>query len=467
MIKIAYQGVEGSNSQEAAISLASSYGIQEYELIPMISSIGVVEALKTRKAHYGVMASYNHIVGWVIESEEALRNYNYRVVQACTNPIHHYLYSLKDEKPKRIASHIQALKQCKNNLKTLYPECELIEVEDTALAAKYLAEGKLDKDTAVLCHQKAGEMYGLHLLKANLEDGKTNATDFIMIKERMKIVVAGLGLIGGSMAKALKKYTDHEIYGYNRNIEICNLALKEKAIDANASDEIITECDILMPVMYPQATIDFLKEKMPLMKKDALIVDLVGVKQKIIEEIEPLALKFNLHFVGGHPMAGLAKAGYERSFPELYQNANMILVPTKASNDDDINFLSDLFTIVGFKNIKICDASTHDKMIAHTSQLAHIVSNSYVKSPASLDYQGYTGGSYQDMTRISCLNEEVWQELFIFNKEMLVPEIEALISRMNVLKDAIEKEEYETLKEELKQGRLAKEKIDELNGKFE
>jgi len=288
-----------------------------------------------------------------------------------------------------------------------------------------------------------------------------------MIKERMKIVVAGLGLIGGSMAKALKKYTDHEIYGYNRNIEVCNLALKEKTIDAIASDEIITECDILMPVMYPQATIDFLKEKMPLMKKDALIVDLVGVKQKIIEEIEPLALKFNLHFVGGHPMAGLAKAGYERSFPELYQNANMILVPTKASNDDDINFLSDLFTIVGFKNIKICDASTHDKMIAHTSQLAHIVSNSYVKSPASLDYQGYTGGSYQDMTRISCLNEEVWQELFIFNKEMLVPEIEALISRMNVLKDAIEKEEYETLKEELKQGRLAKEKIDELNGKFE
>ena len=162
-------------------------------------------------------------------------------------------------------------------------------------------------------------------------------------------------------------------------------------------------------------------------------------------------------------MAGLARAGFERSFADLYKGASMILVPTEATRPGDVEELSGFFRSLGFGMIKVCSAEVHDHMIAHTSQLAHIVSNSYVKSPVSSNYCGFAGGSYKDMTRIACLNEKVWTELFMFNRASLLPEIDDLIRNMTDIRGAIEAGDSGRLEELLRKGREAKEMIDRIN----
>lgn len=276
-------------------------------------------------------------------------------------------------------------------------------------------------------------------------------------------VVVGLGLIGGSMAKALKKYSDYSVYGWNRTAAVAETALEEGAVDGIATEEIISRCDLLIPALFPQATIEYLLRVIPIMKRGAMIVDLVGVKSSIIEAVEPVALEYGVRFTGGHPMAGLAKAGYNRAFADLYQGANMILVPTKATGTNDIAELTQLFRKIGFETVKVCDSDMHDKMIAHTSQLAHVVSVNYVKSPASVNYAGYTGGSYKDMTRIACLNEKVWKELFILNRAALLPEIDRLVSHISELREAIAEKDMEKVEYLLREGREAKESIDQSN----
>lgn len=278
------------------------------------------------------------------------------------------------------------------------------------------------------------------------------------------VVVAGLGLLGGSMAKALKHYTDYTVYGWNRTWSVAEAALAEGAIDGIADDDVLARCDLLIPVLYPQATVAFLERVIPLMKWGAQVVDLVGVKERVVEAVAPLARQHGVRFTGGHPMAGLAKAGYERAFPDLFQGASMILVPTEATAEGDIEALSELFAQVGFGRIKVCDAKTHDRMIAHTSQLAHVVSNCYVKSPVSQEHVGFAGGSYKDMTRVACVNEKVWTELFLLNQDALVLEIDLLVQHMQEVRAAIAGHETERLEELLRQGREAKEHMDALSG---
>lgn len=280
---------------------------------------------------------------------------------------------------------------------------------------------------------------------------------------RKLIVVAGLGLEGGSMAKALKKNTDHVVYGWNRTVSVAAQALADGAIDGIADDEILARCDLLIPVLYPQATIDYLKRVIPLMKRGAQVVDLVGVKTAVVEAVTPVALTHGVHYTGGHPMSGQPKAGYGQSFAELFQGASMILVPTASTAEGEIKELSTLFLSAGFGRIKVCDHKTHDRMIAHTSQLSHVVSNCYVKSPVSAQYVGYTGGSYKDMTRIACLNEKMWSELFLLNREALLTEVDQLVNHISEVRSAIEENDRERLEAILREGREAKEHIDALN----
>lgn len=467
-MRIAYQGVPGSNSEAAAAMFAENQGFAAPEYIPAVHSRGVVELLAGGGADYGVMATRNLIAGEVIETAEALDGFSHRVLDAQWLPIHHCLFVKREGvRIARIASHIQALGQCRGNLQKRWPGVPLKEAEDTAIAARYLADGGLPEDTAVLCRRNAGEMFGLHLAAENLEDDPRNMTEFVLIQPvhqvNKTVIVAGLGLMGGSMAKAIKKYTDCRVLGWNRTASVCQKALEEGAIDAIALEEDFAGCDLLIPVLYPEATLRLLREKIPVMKKGATVVDLVGVKARLAAEIGPLAKEHGVRYTGGHPMAGLAKAGYDRSFAELYRGASMILVPTAATAPGDLDEFSGFFRGLGFGRVRICTAEVHDRMIAHTSQLAHIVSNSYVKSPLSPNYVGFTGGSYKDMTRIACLNEKVWKELFIWNKDALLPEISDLIENMTRLRDAIEAEDAAGLEELLRQGREAKERIDAIN----
>ena len=467
-MKIAYQGIPGSNSEAVSVIFAQNQGFIAPEYIPAVHSQGVIEMLKSGEADYGVMATRNLMAGSVSESDNALSALSHRVIDAQWLSVHHCLFvNNRFCRIDTIASHIQALGQCRNTLHNRYGDCRQLEVEDTALAARMLADGTLPENTAVLCRKNAGEMFGLHLVAENLEDDPRNMTEFVLIKAMhlisKTVIVAGLGLIGGSMAKAIKKNTDCRVLGFNRTRAVAERALAEGSIDGIAEDSDFADCDLLIVGMYPAATEAYLREKIPLMKRGALAVDLVGVKTRIVESIGPLAKEYGVRFTGGHPMQGLAHAGYERSFADLYKGASMILVPTAATLPGDIDELGSFFRSVGFGRITVAGCEVQDHMIAHTSQLAHIVSNSYVKSPVSTNYVGFSGGSYKDMTRIACLDERVWKELFIWNRDALLPEIDDLMRNISQLRDAIEREDYDTLEKLLRAGREAKERIDAAN----
>ena len=216
-IRIGYQGIEGSNSEAASAGFAVTQEMKNVEYVPLVSSQRVVDMLVAGDIDYGVMASRNHIAGYVQETEAARTGVSYHLTAALTLPIHHCLF-VKDPtvtNPTIIASHPQALAQCKETLAQEFADAELMEIEDTAIGARYLSDGTLPSNVGVLCRRNAGEAFGLYLLQENLEDDPTNATDFIIIEKEVRkkaakkiAVVAGLGLIGGSMAKALKEYSD-------------------------------------------------------------------------------------------------------------------------------------------------------------------------------------------------------------------------------------------------------------------
>ena len=273
------------------------------------------------------------------------------------------------------------------------------------------------------------------------------------------VVVAGLGLMGGSMAMAFKKYTDWTVYGWNRTRAVAEKALAQGAIDGIADEETIARCDLLIPVLYPEATIDFLRRMIPTMKPGSRVVDLVGVKTSVIDALEPIALAHDVHYTGGHPMAGKEVAGFDNAGAELYEGASMILVPTKATAPGEIEELTALFLQLGFGMVKLCDKFEHDRMIAHTSQLCHVVSNCYVKSPSSPNHKGFSAGSYRDMIRVAGVNEVLWTDLFMTNRDALLEELDTFVNDLLKVRKALAEEDHEEMRQLLKEGRLIKEKI--------
>ena len=273
------------------------------------------------------------------------------------------------------------------------------------------------------------------------------------------VVVAGLGLMGGSMAMAFKEHTDWTVCGWNRTRAVAEKALEQGVIDAIADEETIARCDLLIPVLYPAATIDFLKRIIPTMKPGARSVDLVGVKTSVIDELEPVALAAGVHYTGGHPMAGKEVAGFDNADADLYRGASMILVPTASTAPGDIEWMSELFIQLGFGMVKICDKYEHDRMIAHTSQLCHVVSNCYVKSPSSPKHKGFSAGSYRDMIRVAGVNEVLWTDLFLTNRDALLEELDIFVSDLLKVRSALADRDEEEMKRLLKEGRLIREKI--------
>lgn len=274
-----------------------------------------------------------------------------------------------------------------------------------------------------------------------------------------KIVVVGLGLMGGSMAMALKKYTDNEIYGYNRTKSVAERAVNDGVLHGIADENIISQADIMIISLYPQATVDFLIENMPKMKKGAIIVDFVGVKEYMDKQLTEPAKKAGVHFIGGHPMAGKEFSGYAFADADLFQGASMILVPNDSSPLWAVDEMDALFNSLGFAQVVRCSPSQHDSMIAFTSQLAHVVSSAYIKSPEALRHNGYSAGSYKDLTRVAKLNEHMWTELFLKNQDPLVREIDEIILHLKEYRDAIANGDEDRLCTLLREGRERKESI--------
>ena len=268
----------------------------------------------------------------------------------------------------------------------------------------------------------------------------------------MKIVIAGLGLIGGSMAKSLVR-AGFSIDGFDRD-NVVEYALENKIISKRATD--FSLYDLVFIALPPDATMNFIDNNV--FKDNAIVCDICGVKG-VVEKLV-YSKPRNFKYVGCHPMAGKEVSGIQNSTEKLFDNANMIIVENENTNAEAVQELTELFSKMGFKLIKHCSSEHHDRKIAYTSQLAHIVSNAYVKSPASKNYVGFTGGSFQDMTRIAGVDEEVWTRLYMLNREMVEEELSTLISNLQKYLDAFKNNDEKALKELLKEGRSAKARLD-------
>ena len=275
----------------------------------------------------------------------------------------------------------------------------------------------------------------------------------------MTVGIAGLGLIGGSAARAYKS-AGHTVLGADTDKGTLGYAQLSGIIDGELTRESIGSCDVIFVALYPQAAEKYLEENAHLIKKSALVLDLCGTKRGICKTGFRLAREYGFTFVGAHPMAGTQFSGIKYSRKDLFRGAPMVIVPPVF---DDISFLENVKNILapmGFGNISVTTAEKHDEMIAFTSQLAHIVSNAYIKSETARNHGGFSAGSYKDMTRVAWLNENMWTELFTENSDNLIKELDFIISSLGEYKSALENNDSDTLCKLLRDGRLMKEQID-------
>lgn len=284
----------------------------------------------------------------------------------------------------------------------------------------------------------------------------------------MKIAIVGLGLIGASLAKAIKSYTNNRVLGFDKNYEVSKRALKESSIDEILNDDNIRDCDFIVLALYPKASIQFLESKKELINKNTIVFDCGGTKELICKKAFKIAEEKGFTFIGGHPMAGIEKSGYDNSFGELFKGASMILVPPDNIKDENLKSLKYFILSLGFDKITITTAKKHDRVIAYTSQLAHVLSSAYIKSEIEKEHIGFSAGSFNDMTRVAKLNPEMWTELFLENRENLVFQIDTLIEHLKAYRDSIENNDEKTLFSLLEDGSKRKEeslKLEKLNGK--
>ena len=269
-----------------------------------------------------------------------------------------------------------------------------------------------------------------------------------------RIGIVELGLMGGSFAKALHE-GGREVYAWNRTHSTLELA-EIDTVDGELTDGAIGTCEMIILSGYPQFSIDWLTEKAPLIAKGAIVIDTVGVKRVICERCFAIADAYDFNFVGCHPMAGTQYSGYAHSRANMYHGAPMVVVPPARMDDiaraNLLERMKVLLAPCGFGSWKLATAAEHDRMIAFTSQLAHVVSNAYVKSPTAKEHKGFSAGSYKDLTRVARLNATMWTELFLDNKDNLSQELGALIGHLQEYKDALDAGDAERLHDLLAEG---------------
>ena len=272
----------------------------------------------------------------------------------------------------------------------------------------------------------------------------------------MKVGIVGLGLIGGSMAKSAKARTSHTVWGTDLDQETMTLARMSGAIDGPLTEEALAQCDLLLIAICPGAAIDWVKRHAEQIPKTAILVDLCGVKRVVVEAIAPIAERQGFAYIGGHPMAGRERGGFTASSEDLYVGASMILTPDRRTDMQLLERLKAFFLDLGFAGLTFSDPEEHDRIIAFTSQLAHITSSAYVKSPEAQRRRGFSAGSFQDMTRVARLDENMWTELFLDDADYLIKELDILIENLQAYADALKSGSADRVRALLKEGRELK-----------
>ena len=268
--------------------------------------------------------------------------------------------------------------------------------------------------------------------------------------------VIGLGLIGGSMARAITARTGASVYGYDADPEVVKKAIEDGVLSGELGDH-YGDVELLIVALYPADVVGVILGVAGKLREGCIVVDCTGVKKFVCDALSAKLADMKLRFIGGHPMAGKEVAGYENSCDDLFSRASMILCRDDHTDEDALFEAGRFFKEAGFARITMTTPEDHDRVIAYTSQLAHVVSSAYIKSPTLDKRGGFSAGSFKDLTRVAKLNEEMWADLFIANEEALVSEIDEITGHLSEYADAIRSKDRDRLVQLLRDGRIRKE----------
>ncbi len=275
----------------------------------------------------------------------------------------------------------------------------------------------------------------------------------------MRVGILGLGLIGGSLARAYAK-AGHRVFAQDQDASILEFAQLAGAVEAPLNQETIPQCDLILLAIYTGGCIAWLEENAGKISPEALVMDCCGVKKEICDFAFPVAEKYGFTFIGGHPMAGSHQSGFKYSRSNLFQGAPMVLVPPRFDDARLLERAVEALAPCHFGKFSVTIGEKHDEMIAFTSQMPHIVSNAYIKSPTAAAHKGFSAGSYKDLTRVAWLNPGMWAELFLANKENILKELDVYIHSLCQYRDAIVREDEAQLVQLLEDGRRRKKEVD-------
>ena len=275
----------------------------------------------------------------------------------------------------------------------------------------------------------------------------------------MNVGILGLGLIGGSLARAYAK-SGHTVYAAEKDISMLEFARLAGVVHGVLDENTIPNCDLILPAIYTGGSVHWLTKNAYYISPTALVIDCCGIKSEICECGFRLAEEYGFTFIGGHPMAGSHYSGFKYSRSNLFQGAPMVLVPPVFDDPMLLERAKEALKPCNFGSFSVTTAAQHDKMIAFTSQMPHIVSNAYIKSPTAQMHKGFSAGSYKDLTRVAWLNPQMWAELFLSNKDNILEELDFYIQSLTEYKEAIEANNEERLIMILDEGRKRKEEVD-------
>lgn len=275
----------------------------------------------------------------------------------------------------------------------------------------------------------------------------------------MTVGIVGLGLIGGSFAKAYRE-AGETVLACNRTEDTLKFAMLSGAVDDELTEENIGSCDLVIIAVFPEAAEAFLRRMAPHIGKKPVVIDACGTKRKICSMCFPIAEEYGFTYIGGHPMAGTHKSGFKYARANLFHNAPMVIVPPSFDDIELLDRVKTLLAPVGFGSISVTTAEKHDELIAFTSQMPHIISNAYIKSPTAAAHKGFSAGSYKDLTRVAWLNPKLWAELFLENRDCILNELDWFIAALEQYRDAVKNDDFETLEKLLDDGRRRKEEVD-------
>ena len=283
-----------------------------------------------------------------------------------------------------------------------------------------------------------------------------------LINKNRKILIVGLGLIGGSYAEGLSK-VGFEVGALDINQKSIDLGISKGIIKhgfTNVTKEYVNDFDIIIFYLYPKDLIEWLKQYQSYIKKGAVITDVTGVKSYIDDEIKKF-IRSDIEYVLAHPMAGREVYGVENADSKIFKGANYIVIPNEKASEEAICLVEDIGRLLGFKNIVRLSNEEHDEMIGFLSQLTHCIAVSLMTCKESKHLVEYTGDSFRDLTRIARINENMWSELFLLNKEELLKQMDLFLNQFQKLKDAIEKEDKESMKQIMRTSTLRRSYFDD------